>query len=328
MAGIPEEQWAAAAGALHTAVAADDSILLVCHVNPDGDALGSMLAVGQALTALGATRVRATFPGPLVLPEPFAGLAGRELLVAEDQAPAQPGLLVTLDAAAESRLGRFAALLDQVPSVVLDHHASYTGFGQYPLVDTRAAATAVIAAELVERLGVTIDRGIAECLYIGLITDTGSFKYDLTTPAVHRLAAALLETGLNPGEISERVFDTRPFGAVKLYGEVLSRAVLEPELRLVWSTASLADLERHGLAAYVLEGLIDGIRCAAEAEVACLLKQVGEREWAVSMRSRGAGDVSRVAVALGGGGHRAAAGFTGKGTPDEIMGRIRNALGD
>jgi len=328
MAGISEEQWATAAGALHTAVAADSSILLVCHVNPDGDALGSMLAVGQALTALGATRVRATFPGPLVLPAPFAGLAGRELLVAEEQASADPELLITLDAAAESRLGRFAALLDRVPSVVLDHHASYTGFGRYPVVDTRAAATAVIAAELIERLGVTIDRDIAECLYIGLITDTGSFKYDLTTPGVHRLAAALLETGLNPGEISERVFDTRPFGAVKLYGEVLSRAVLEPQLRLVWSTASLADLERHGLPAYVLEGLIDGIRCAAEAEVACLLKQVGEREWAVSMRSRGAGDVSRVAVALGGGGHRGAAGFTGHGTPDEIMGRIRNALGD
>ncbi|MEV0270821.1 DHH family phosphoesterase [Hamadaea sp. NPDC050747] len=325
MGEITEDQWAAATGALRTAVAADDRILLVCHVTPDGDALGSMLAVGQALRKLGATRVQATFPGPSDLPAPFVALPGLELLVDSPEAPA---LMVTLDAAAESRLGSYAELLGRVPSIVLDHHASYTGFGDLPLVDSGAAATAVVAAELIARLGVPLDRGIAECLYIGVITDTGSFKYALTTPAVHRLAADLLETGLDPGEISRRVFDTRPFGAVKLYGEVLGRAVLEPENRLVWSTASLADLERHQQAPYVLEGLIDGIRCAAEADVACLLKQVGPEEWSVSMRSRGSADVSRVAVALGGGGHRAAAGFTGRGTPAEIMDRIRDALGE
>ncbi|NUT35204.1 MAG: bifunctional oligoribonuclease/PAP phosphatase NrnA [Hamadaea sp.] len=327
MAGISEEQWSAAVGAIRAAVADDVAILLVCHVNPDGDALGSMLAVAQALRGVGATRVQATFPGPLELPAPFAGLAGRELLVAEDDVDGRPALLITLDAAAESRLGRFAALLDEVPSVVLDHHASYTGFGRFPLVDPRAAATAVIAAEVVRRLGVPLSPEIAECLYIGVITDTGSFKYDLTTPEVHRLAAELLETGLSPGAISQRVFDTRPFGAVKLYGDVLSRAVLEPERRLVWTTATLADLDRHGQAAYVLEGLIDGIRCAAEAEVACLLKQTGPLEWAVSLRSRGGTDVSKVAIALGGGGHRAAAGFTGRGSADEVMNRIRGALG-
>lgn len=327
MAGISEEQWSAAAGAIRAAVADDASILLVCHVNPDGDALGSMLAVGQTLRALGATRVQATFPGPMELPTPFAELAGRELLVAEEKTDPRPALLISLDAAAESRLGRFASLLDTVTSVVLDHHASYTGFGRLPLVDSGAAATAVIAADLVRRLGVPLDAGIAECLYVGVITDTGSFRYDLTTPEVHRLAATLLETGLSPGRISQRVFDTRPFGAVRLYGDVLSRAVLEPDNRLVWTAATLADLERHGQSAYVLEGLIDGIRCAAEAEIACLLKQTGPQEWAVSLRSRGGTDVSKVAVALGGGGHRAAAGFTGRGSADEVMGRIREALG-
>ncbi|NUT19774.1 MAG: bifunctional oligoribonuclease/PAP phosphatase NrnA [Hamadaea sp.] len=325
MGEITEDRWAAATGALRTAVAAGDPILLVCHVNPDGDALGSMLAVGQALRKLGATKVQATYPGPSALPEPFLVLPGLDLLV---DSPEAPVLMVTLDAAAESRLGAYASLLGEVPTIVLDHHASYTGFGDIPLVDSGAAATAVVAAELISRLGVPLDLQIAECLYIGVITDTGSFKYALTTPEVHRLAADLLETGLDPGEISSRVFDTRPFGAVKLYGEVLSRAVLEPENRLVWSAASLADLERHGQAPYVLEGLIDGIRCAAEADVACLLKQVGPAEWSVSMRSRGGVDLSRVAVALGGGGHRAAAGFTGYGTPAEIMDRIRIALGE
>ncbi|WP_034594227.1 DHH family phosphoesterase [Hamadaea tsunoensis] len=325
MGGVGEEHWAAAVRLLREAVEHDRRILLVCHVNPDGDALGSLLAVGQALTALGG-RVQATFPGPLELPEPLAGLPGQHLLVAEE-AVGVPDVIVTLDAASEERVGRFAALLDGVPSVVLDHHASYTGFGGIPIVDPGAAATAVLAAELIERLGVPFDRDIAYCLYVGIITDTGSFRYDLTTPAVHALAAKLLATGLRPGEISRRVFDTRPFGAVRLYGDVLSRAVLEPEHRLVWTTATLADLERHGQPAYVLEGLIDGIRCAAEADVACLLKQIADERWSVSMRSRGGTDVSRVAIALGGGGHRLAAGFTGTGAADEVIGRIRAELG-
>jgi phosphoesterase RecJ-like protein len=321
---ISAEQKAAAAGAIRAAVAADQHILLVCHVNPDGDALGSMLATGQALVALGARHVQVTFPGdPVAVPDPFTTLPGLDLLAAE---PFEPDFMITFDAASESRLGRYAQLLDKVPTVVLDHHASFTGFGTYQLVDPQAPATATIAADLISILGVPLTRKIAECLYVGLVTDTGSFKYDLTTAAVHRLAAELLDTGLRPGEISQRVFDTRPFGAVKLYGDVLSRVEFDPKERLVWTAATLADLERHGQPAYVLEALIDGIRCTAEAEVACLLKQVSDAEWAVSLRSRGSTDVARIAVALGGGGHRAAAGFTAHGTAQEIVERVRAEL--
>jgi phosphoesterase RecJ-like protein len=320
---ISEQQWAAAVDAIRTSVAADQRILLVCHVNPDGDALGSLLGVAQALVKMGAAHVEATFPGPFVLPEPFLTMPGRQLLV---EKPGPADLMITMDAASESRLGSYADLLDVVPTVVLDHHASFTGFGAYQLVDSAAPATAAVAFDLIRRLGVELDRDIAECLYIGVATDTGSFKYDLTTPDVHRLAAALLETGLRPGEISQRVFDTRPFGAVRLYGDVLSRAVFEPDESLVWTAATLDDLERHGQAAYVLEGLIDGIRCTAEAEVACLLKQVADGEWAVSLRSRGATDVARVAIALGGGGHRKAAGFTGRGSAAEVVAGVRAQL--
>ena len=325
--GITEAEWGAATAAIHSAVAADASILLVCHVNPDGDALGSMLGVAHALVALGSTRLQATFPGPLTIPEPFAPMPGLHLLVPEDQAIERPDLLITFDAASESRLGMLRDRLETaVDTVVLDHHASFTGFGRHRLVAPTSAATAVIAAELIDRLGVALDRSIAECLYIGVITDTGSFRYELTTPAVHRLAARLVETGINPGEVSQRIFDSRTFGAVKLYGEVLSRAVLEVEKRLVWTTATLDDLKRHDQPVHVLEGLIDGIRSTVEADVACLLKQVAPEEWSVSLRGRGGVDVSRVAIALGGGGHRLAAGFTGLGSADEVLDRIRAEL--
>ena len=327
---LSPQEWSAAVAAVQ-GLPPDASILLACHVNPDGDAIGSMLGVGLGLRSLGFRDVRATFPGPPELPEPFATLPGRDLLVPEAEAPAAPDLMMCFDAASASRLGELADRLSAAgTTVVLDHHASYTGFGKIHLVDPQAAATAVVAEELLRRLGVRLDAAIAECLYIALVTDTGSFKFDMTTPAVHELAARLLSTGIPPAEIALRVFDTRPFGAVRLYGDVLSRARLEPEAArgrgLVWTWATLADLARHRQRPYVLEPLIDSVRCTAEADVSCLVKQVAAGQWAVSMRSKGASDVSAVAVALGGGGHRLAAGFTGYGEVADVMGAIRTQL--
>jgi phosphoesterase RecJ-like protein len=243
---------------------------------------------------------------------------------------ADPDLVVSFDAASISRLGSLADRLSRAPSVVLDHHASNPGFGQVNIVDPDAAATSVVVDELLRRLDVPLDAEIAECLYVALATDTGSFRFDTTTPDVHETAARLIATGIHPGDIARRVFDTRPFGAVKLYGDVLSRAVLEPDAArgngLVWTYATLDDLARHGQRPYVLEPLIDAVRCAAEADVSCVVKQVAPGEWAVSMRSKGAVDVRHVAVTLGGGGHRLAAGFTGRGTADQVVDAIRAQL--
>jgi bifunctional oligoribonuclease and PAP phosphatase NrnA len=326
---IAEADWTAALAALRD-LPAEPEILLVCHLNPDGDALGSMLGCGLGLVRAGLP-VRATFPAPFELTPPFDRLPGLELLVEPAAAPAAPDLLICLDAASAARLGELSDRLDTAgTSIVIDHHASNTRFGRVHLVDPGAAATSVVVEELLRRLGVPLDESIAECLYVALSTDTGSFKFDLTTPAVHELAARLLATGLRPAEISRRLFDSRPFGAMKLYGDVLARATLEPAAAagrgLVWSFATLADLERHGQHRHVLEGLIDAVRVAEEADVACVVKQVAREEWAVSLRSKGGIDVARAAVGLGGGGHRLAAGFTARGSLDEVMDVIRGAL--
>jgi phosphoesterase RecJ-like protein len=326
---IPEEDWDSALGALRD-LPADPDILLVCHLNPDGDALGSMLGCGLGLARLGLP-VCATFPAPYELTPPFDRLPGLELLVDPADAPVAPDLLICFDAASAGRLGELAGRLDTAgTSVVVDHHASNTRFGRHHLVDPGAAATSVVVEELLRRLGVPLDERIAECLYVALSTDTGSFKFDLTTPAVHELAARLLATGLRPAEISRRLFDSRPFGAMKLFGDVLARATLEPAvaggLGLVWSFATLADLERHGQRRHVLEGLIDAVRVAEEADVACVLKQAAPEEWTVSLRSKGGVDVATVAVGLGGGGHRLAAGFTAYGPLEDVVGVLRAAL--
>jgi phosphoesterase RecJ-like protein len=325
---IRDEQWAAAVAAIRD-LPLPASVLLACHVNPDGDALGSMLGFGLGLRRLGVP-AQATFPAPYTLTPPFDQLPGLDLLIPPTAAPAAPDLFVCFDAASKERLGELIDRLDTAgTSIVLDHHASNTGFGGIHLVDPTAAATSVVAAGLLDRLGVPLDEQIAECLYVALSTDTGSFKFDLTTPAVHELAARLLATGIRPAEISRRLFDSRPFGAMKLYGDVLARAVLEPDSGpggLVWSYATLDDLARHEQGKHVLEGLIDAVRVAEEADVACVLKQAGAEEWGVSLRSKGGVDVAAVAVALGGGGHRLAAGFTGRGTKEAVIDSVRSAL--
>jgi bifunctional oligoribonuclease and PAP phosphatase NrnA len=328
-AAITEADWAAALAALRD-LPADPTVLLVCHVNPDGDAIGSMLGCGLGLVAHGIP-VRATFPAPYELAPPFDQLPGQELLIDPAGAPAAPDLLISFDAASANRLGELADRLDSAAAtIIVDHHASNTRFGRIHLVEPGAAATSIVVAQLLDRLGVPLDERIAECLYVALSTDTGSFKFDLTTPAVHELAARLLATGLRPADISRRLFDCRPFGAMKLFGDVLARATLEPGAAggrgLVWSYATLADLERHGQRRHVLEGLIDAVRVAEEADVACVLKQVAAAEWTISLRSKGAVDVGAIAVALGGGGHRLAAGFTAYGSVEEVLEAIRAAL--
>jgi phosphoesterase RecJ-like protein len=329
--GPTEGEWASAVAALR-GLPPRAGVLLACHLNPDGDALGSMLGVAlglrQIADELGIARLQASYPGRSELPEPFRTLPGLDLLVAAADTDPSPDAMLAFDVASIERLGELADRLSGAPvSIVLDHHASNTGFGKINLVDPGAAATSVLSDGLLRRLGVPLDTQIAECLYVALATDTGSFKFDSTTPAVHELAARLLSTGIPVGEISRRLFDTRPFGAVGLFGEAMGRARLEPDgVGFVWTYATLDDLRRFQQRPAVLEALIDAVRCVAEADVSCVVKQVADREWTVSLRSKGAVDVSAIAVALGGGGHKFAAGFTGRGSVEDVVASIRARL--
>ncbi|MEU0552820.1 bifunctional oligoribonuclease/PAP phosphatase NrnA [Dactylosporangium sp. NPDC006015] len=325
-------EWAAAVSALR-GLPPGARVLLACHVNPDGDALGSMLGFALGLRRFAPSLVvEATFPGPLTVPAPFDELPGVSMLVpaAAVTPPAPtPDAMLVFDAASVERLGDLAGVLAAAPvGIVLDHHASNPGFGAVNLIDPSAAATSVVAEGLLGRLGVALDAEIAECLYVALATDTGSFKHSSTTPAVHELAARLIATGIPVGDISRRLFDTRPHRAVRLFGVALARTAFEPAggLGLAWTYVTLDDLAEFGQPAGAVEALIDSVRCVAEADVACVVKPIGPHEWSVSLRSKGAVDVSRVAVGLGGGGHRFAAGFSATGTVDEVIAAIRTAL--
>jgi phosphoesterase RecJ-like protein len=326
---FPAPQWDDALGLLRKA----RQVVLACHVGPDGDALGSMLALGLALRARG-TEVLCSWGEPVLrVPDSLALLPGQDLLVAPDQLPAAPELLVTLDTGSLDRLGLLEGLAKAAGDVlVVDHHASNTGFGSVHLVDVRAAATAVLVAELVDRLEVPLDRDIATGIYAGLVTDTGSFKYAATTPDVHRLAARLLETGLRHDLLTRALYDTTTFGYVQLLGVALGRATLEPAavdgLGLVWTWTEPSDLSAHGIELSQIEGMIDVVRTAVEAEVALVAKGDPDGTIKVSMRSKGQVDVGAICVGLGGGGHLFAAGFTSGDDVPTTVGRVRAALAD
>jgi phosphoesterase RecJ-like protein len=313
---------------LDEAAAARATVVLSGHVQPDADAIGSTLALAEGLRRRGA-RVLPTFPSPFVLPPSLGWLPGPAALVPSSAVPSSPAAFVSLDAASRGRLGELAALLDSAgTAVVIDHHASNPGFGDVSLIDPAAPATVTLVAEVLDGLGVLVDRQIATALYAGLAADTGSFRFGSTRPETHELAARLLATGIDHAAISRRLVDTGPFGWLGLLSVVTGRAVLEPGVGngLVWTWSSVAEAAGHGLAGEQLEALVDVVRATEEADVACGREGQDDGSWSVSLRSRGATDVSRVAMALGGGGHRAAAGYTSRLDREGTVATLREQL--
>jgi len=294
------------------------------------------LAAGLAIAALpGERRVEVSFGDePFVVPANLSWMPGQHLLVPPAEVASDPDVVMTFDASSIDRLGLLRATSEQAPLLVaVDHHASYDGFGTVGLVDVSAPATAVVAHELVLRLGVRLDADIAACLYTGLITDTGSFRYSGTTPETHALAGELLETGIEFDAIAREVFDSVPFGYLGMLGAALTRCELEPMSvgghGLVWTVVYADDRREHDLPFDLVEPVIDAVRKASEAEVAMVVKEDDLGDLRVSMRSKGGVDVSGVATALGGGGHRYAAGFTASSRVlDEVVASVRDALAD
>ncbi len=316
------------------AITSAESLLLLGHVSPDGDALGSAMGAGLALASLpGSRRVQVSFgDDPFVVPANLSWMPGQHLLVPPADVAPNPDVVLTFDASSVDRLGLLRPIALAAPLLVaVDHHASYDGFGTVALVDVAAPATAVVAHELVQRLGIRLDADIAACLYTGLITDTGSFRYAGTTAETHALAGELLETGIAFDVIAREVFDAVPFGYLGMLGAALSRCSLERDAAsgagMTWTVVYADDRREHELPFDLVEPVIDVVRKASEAEVAMVVKEDDVGAFRVSLRSKGVVDVSAVATALGGGGHRYAAGFTADSRVlDDVVGSVRAEL--
>lgn len=307
-------------------LAAAPDVTLLGHVNPDADAFGSAVGLGLTLRDRGA-RVRVSFGAPGEVPESLRHLDPAGLFVPADEVPAAPPVLVVLDCAAVDRLG---VLADRVAAsgqvVMIDHHASNAGFGTVSVVDPTAEATAALVLRLIDVLGAPLGKEAAQALYAGLLTDTSSFRR--ATPGTHRSAARLLAAGVDAAAVTRPLLDTHPFAWLGMLATVLGRATLEPAaargLGLVHTYVTAEDAK--GLRREDTDAVVDLIRGAREAEVAAVLKEAGPDRWNGSLRAVGRLDVSAVAKAFGGGGHRLAAGFTATGSVAEVLARVRTEL--
>jgi bifunctional oligoribonuclease and PAP phosphatase NrnA len=313
--------------ALVEALRRHDRFLLITHENPDGDALGSILATKLMLDALGKDSVM-YLSGQAPLPAEYKFMPLDEL---RRELPDDVGerVVFALDCANESRLGEGQAALESAPLVLnLDHHHDNSRFGSVNLVLAEASSTGEIVRDLARELGVELTPELAEALYVALVTDTGRFQYANTTPKALRLAAELVEAGADVHRVFQSVYETVQLAKLKLLARALDRAQVYEGGGLVVSYLLRTDFGEVGAAEPYSEGIIDFLRAVEGAEMAALIREPpapGRPARRVSLRSSSDElDVSAIARASGdGGGHRQAAGFSSELEIPQIVEFIR-----
>jgi phosphoesterase RecJ-like protein len=311
--------------AIAEALRSHDRFLLTTHENPDGDALGSLLATKLALEQLGKDAVM-VLHGDAPLPGEYGFLQLEELRRRWPDDVSER-VFVALDCANESRIAD-PEVLGRVPlSIDIDHHHDNTRFGQLNLIDATASSTGELLRDVFRELGVQLTPQIAEPLYVALVTDTGRFQYTNTTPKALRLAAELVEAGADVHRVFQGVYDTVQFAKLKLLARALERAQVFEGGAIVVSYLLRTDFGEVGAAEPYSEGIIDSLRAVEGAEMAVLIREPPRTDGPlrrVSLRaSKDELDVSAIARKSGGGGHRQAAGFSSNASIAEITEFVR-----
>lgn len=303
------------------------TVALACHIGPDGDALGSMLGLALAAANQG-KEVVASFGSPHKLPPSLTFLPDGHV-VPPERFPETPEVMVVLDAGSAERLGDLAPNATRAGTlIVLDHHVTNEGFGDIAVVDPDSAATGEVVYELLDLLGWDLSPEIAQCLQTALVTDTGRFQYANTTPRTLEIASKLVAAGATPDVIGRHVYEEAPFGYLKAAAIALGRADLDEARSVVSTVLTEEDLGEVGISWSEMENLIDLLRLAVEADTAVLAKVHADGGVKVSLRSRGDTDVGGLASAMGGGGHRLAAGFTVHEAAERVLTRVLEMIGD
>src|SRR3954466_1841167 len=312
--------------AVSEALRSSDRFLLVTHENPDGDALGSLLAAKLALDALGKDSEMYLY-GEAPLPTEYSFMPLDGLL--RGAPPENDGrVLVALDCANESRLGPDSSVLDQAPLTIdIDHHHDNSRFGDVNLIVADASSTAEVLRDVIRELGVELTPEMAEALYIALVTDTGRFQYANTSPKALRLAAELVEAGADVHRVFQGVYENVQFAKLKLLARALERAQVYEGGAVVVSYLLRDDFSQVGAAEPYSEGIIDYLRAVEGAILSVLIREPPRSDGPtrrVSLRSSTDEiDVSAIARKSAGGGHRQAAGLSSENAIDEITDFIR-----
>ncbi|MDO8885446.1 bifunctional oligoribonuclease/PAP phosphatase NrnA [Candidatus Oleimmundimicrobium sp.] len=292
--------------------------ILSTHTQPDGDAIGSVLGLGLFLKKIGKSVFVNWGQSPksdelnaktsLSIPKQYSFLPGLEMLSDCSKHLEEIECFIALDCANLERLGCFKEQAQKSStSINIDHHPGNDEFAQINCVDKSSPATTELIYKLIKETKIEIDRDIATCLYVGLVTDTGRFQYSNANRRAFQMAMELLDYGVIPAEIFHNVYETTTVSYLKLLAKMLKN--LKIVSGVAYATVTQKDLISTGAKIEETESLIEIIRSIENIKVAIVLKETRDGKWKVSLRSKNEIDVSKIAGRFGGGGHRNAAGY-------------------
>ncbi|HBG45465.1 MAG TPA: DHH family phosphoesterase [Deltaproteobacteria bacterium] len=303
--------------------------LVVSHVSPEGDALGSLLGLALALRNIGKDAV-AYLEDPV--PELFMFLPGADTVVHSLEGAAPFDATFAVDCGQKERLGKgFVSFKHHGKLINVDHHATNDSFGDINVIEPGASAAGEMVYDLCKAASLPITREVAVNLYVAIHTDTGSFHYSSATPESFIKAGDLVRLGAEPWEVSKRVYENHPARKYKLLGMVLNTLEVidlnsNGHARVAMVTVSQEMFRKAEAEKDLADGFVNYARGIAGVEVGVLFREAGELEYKVSLRSKGDVDVADVAMSFGGGGHRNAAGFMLKGSLEDVKNRVIEAL--
>lgn len=293
------------------------TILIISHENPDGDAVGSTLGLYFGLKKLNKKVVPIL---PNEVPQIYSFLEGTEVFKT-DFDPKGIELAIILDCSDIGRVESLKKKLMKIPiKINIDHHPSNFSFGELNFINPRASSTSELVLKLLVELNVEIDRKIANPLYVGIMTDTGSFRFPNTSIDTFKSATYLVEHGAEAAYLAKMVYNMKPLKALRILGRALEK--LKKKDNLIYSVLLLSDFKEFEASEEDAEGAVEYLNKSREADVAILLKERKKNYFKVSMRSKDSVDVKKIAMKFGGGGHINAAGFEMVGEPDEIIKKI------
>jgi bifunctional oligoribonuclease and PAP phosphatase NrnA len=284
------------------------SFIVVTHVNPDGDAIGSLLGMHLALRDMGKQSIPVCRG---VVPAMYRFLPGVDEIVEESRSNnGPPPWIISVDAATEQRIsGDLSGIRPPAMLINIDHHPTNPGFGDLNLVDPKATSTAEIVLTVLKQVGYQLSVDVGKCLYTGLVTDTGGFRFSGVNARTMKLAAEMLESGFDSYDVTRHLFEEYPIRRLELERLLLDRIEILLDGRLVLTTLYADDFTRLGVTMADSENLVNRLRESSGVEVGVLLTNMSEELTRVSLRSKDQVDVSKIAASFGGGGHCRAAGI-------------------
>jgi len=320
---FPDVDWQPVIKAINSAA----RIVLITHCNPDGDGIGSQMALYDALIARGADVAmhnRDGVPRIYSFLEHAAAVGQGECA----QAAVQPDLIIALDCGARGRLGMPVSWFDGATLLNIDHHASNRLFGDINLVDARYCATGAMIFDLFIAMDVALNNDRATAIYAAVLTDTACFRLASASPAVYRMAADLIDAGAEPWPISVEVYESRSQAGIRMMTACLNTLEVNNDGRSAWVYVTDDIYRESGADVQDTEGLIDYARSIDGVEVAVFIRsdELHAGQWKVSFRGKTEANVGDLAASLGGGGHKHAAGCQMSGTLDDVRARVQAAV--